>query len=167
MVTSPRPVHPHVCGEYCWRNSARRAVCGSSPRVWGIPVQSLEEPRAGRFIPTCVGNTVIEYSNPFTGNGSSPRVWGIRGEQNHSDEIWRFIPTCVGNTLAKRHQIHRDAGSSPRVWGIRSAAQSVIARIRFIPTCVGNTQRPSHAHQRRAVHPHVCGEYCPRQRADR
>ena len=32
----PRPVHPHVCGEYAWINLRWRSPIGSPPRVWGI-----------------------------------------------------------------------------------------------------------------------------------
>ena len=51
-------VHPHACGEhvqvyyYCGKGT------GSSPRVWGTPVQELAAKVDERFIPTRVGNTV-------------------------------------------------------------------------------------------------------------
>ena len=73
-------VHPHVCGEYAELTCFPFTIPGSSPRVWGIlgsavsanikisvhphvcgeyvtvlPA-SIVEPR---FIPTCVGNTVV------------------------------------------------------------------------------------------------------------
>jgi len=51
-------VHPHVRGEH--RGACRGCVscAGSSPRAWGTPGWACPARRAGRFIPTCVGNTV-------------------------------------------------------------------------------------------------------------
>jgi len=71
-----------------------------------------------RFIPTCVGNTIVpaDYHLGFH----------------------RFIPTCVGNTFF--------TNNGP-------------PQLRFIPTCVGNTSTPKKLSARKAVHPHVCGEY--------
>ena len=50
-------VHPHVCGEHGGIRSGGRWLFGSSPRVWGTHGGGLTIPPAGRFIPTCVGNT--------------------------------------------------------------------------------------------------------------
>ena len=52
-------VHPHVRGEYFSRRRFIRSDNGSSPRAWGIRVERDLWLRGIRFIPTCVGNTII------------------------------------------------------------------------------------------------------------
>ena len=111
-------VHPHACGEYFWSRAINAARRGSSPRVWGILVQSRLKLGGNRFIPTRVGNTTLmsmtlnsepvhphacgEYFSTLCPQqehvGSSPRVWGIQQVPHQSATICRFIPTRVGNT---------------------------------------------------------------------
>ena len=55
----PRPVHPHMRGEYQKRAKIKNSVDGSSPHAWGILALRLNGVTRGRFIPTCVGNTTI------------------------------------------------------------------------------------------------------------
>ena len=116
---------------------------------------------------------------PVSLRGSSPHAWGILIHQ--PVPLWRrrFIPTCVGNTtgfcvLKVAPLVHPHMrgeyicwagafgwplGSSPHAWGIRRADAHLQRVGRFIPTCVGNTRRRSSASRRRAVHPHMRGEY--------
>ena len=135
---------------------------GSSPRAWGIRFQWHRVPRLDRFIPTCVGNTMMnlaealgmtvhphvrgEYeSHARDGQpqpGSSPRAWGIRYLPQRGKDALRFIPTCVGNTRFRCHCIYSGYGSSPRAWGIPGAGEQPRVAARFIPTCVGNTRGP-------------------------
>ncbi len=133
-------VHPHVCGEYRWRATWWSMSTGSSPRVWGIPVEGDMVVNVNRFIPTCVGNTnhwvtflrvTFRFIPTCVGNTCAARWVSVA--------VRRFIPTCVGNTLYLFTRISNAAGSSPRVWGI-------------LP-------RSSWSSPRIAVHPHVCGEY--------
>ena len=90
------PVHPHVCGEHTLTELIPGGHIGSSPRVWGTLIESDDGDETARFIPTCVGNTMVSYvgreirpvhphvcgehmMDPFvsmTVDGSSPRVWG-------------------------------------------------------------------------------------------
>ena len=62
-VAAPGPqvstVHPHACGEYYASASRTSCAPGSSPRVWGILHISPECSRDRRFIPTRVGNTMV------------------------------------------------------------------------------------------------------------
>ena len=54
-----RPVHPHMRGEYFRVNIGYNAALGSSPHAWGILLSPLSRRSLLRFIPTCVGNTVL------------------------------------------------------------------------------------------------------------
>ena len=132
-----------------------------------------------RFIPTCVGNTVLlvvlcspcsvhphmrgEYMHLTfccsPKSGSSPHAWGILYAEWAAQADERFIPTCVGNTCSYAYIIVISSGSSPHAWGILSQLWYLLQRTRFIPTCVGNTCRLSRRCRRYSVHPHMRGEY--------
>ena len=95
------------------------APIGSSPRTWGTvcPVSAASAVR--RFIPTHVGNSVVQQTvhralpvHPHARGeqscqalpislltGSSPRTWGTGIHQRRRTGRWRFIPTHVGNSL--------------------------------------------------------------------
>ena len=53
------PVHPHVCGELVDGSNVLAALNGSSPRVWGTRSKAVCFTASARFIPTCVGNSVL------------------------------------------------------------------------------------------------------------
>ena len=86
------------------------------------------------------GEYTSSPSMPESSDGSSPLAWGIRGDRLPFRTLHsRFIPTCVGNTTAN-YRVRTDAGgSSPLAWGIRDSVSTIF--------------------QRRAVHPHLRGEY--------
>jgi len=50
-------VHPHVHGELYLQGDRCNAEIGSSPRAWGTLQPRKTEGQAGRFIPTCMGNS--------------------------------------------------------------------------------------------------------------
>ncbi len=131
-------VHPHVRGEYRVLGKRSRPHYGSPPRAWGIRQRPTAKAAVLRFTPTCVGNTPM-MSLPVTVNPVHPHV---RGEYADISEA----------TRATR-------GSPPRAWGIPGDYALLPNRGRFTPTCVGNTGRPSRRLRKRAVHPHVRGEY--------
>ena len=132
------PVHPHVRGEYRRRAATLSTCCGSSPRAWGIP-QAMPYPAlAGRFIPTCVGNTW------WPATASSIRA---------------VHPHVRGEYSAPAVSIMPKTGSSPRAWGIPSLKLLPSMVQRFIPTCVGNTVEGKGLFCSDPVHPHVRGEY--------
>ena len=113
------PVHPHMRGEYGDSFFYAGTDDGSSPHAWGIRQQVSSRGALLRFIPTCVGNTIIKRTknNGYSvhphmrgeyavaagthqlGLGSSPHAWGIRHTSVHNIPPSGFIPTCVGNTL--------------------------------------------------------------------
>src|SRR5258708_7214979 len=89
-------VHPHVRGEHISKNSAHFNSTGSSPRAWGTLIYLIRAMYNYRFIPTCVGNTLVNVTEPAL-FAVHPHV---RGE--HSD-----CPVRMTHI----------AGSSPRAWG--------------------------------------------------
>ena len=90
-----------------------------------------------RFIPTCVGNALLNSSSWYIFT-VHPHVCGERGTDIKYDRII--------------------IGSSPRVWGTQEDVTNAIRDYRFIPTCVGNATTVSMHHSTVPVHPHVCGE---------
>ncbi len=111
-------VHPHASGEHMPKQAAQYRRRGSSPREWGTPACTPTRTADGRFIPTRVGNTLIQKAvlakqpvHPHAsgehskhqqqathGTGSSPREWGTRHQRSDRSSGRRFIPTRVGNT---------------------------------------------------------------------
>ena len=131
-------VHPHMRGEYAREGLRLLKLGGSSPHAWGIRERRPSPPQAGRFIPTCVGNTPLAASQPsmcsvhphmrgeygsrgggkWRLSGSSPHAWGIRVVLPLWSVVARFIPTCVGNTYIFCTISTVESGSSPHAWGI-------------------------------------------------
>ena len=152
-------VHPHGRGEHARWQCARSRLRGSSPRAWGTRfVPGWRAPRH-RFIPTGVGNTILQRRFAL------PRAVHPHGRGEHQRRRHvglrdsRFIPTGVGNTWRISSSTSSAFGSSPRAWGTRVENALGEAAGRFIPTGVGNTiDAPAH----RAgwgVHPHGRGEH--------
>ena len=137
-VVARRAVHPHVRGEYVAFCPDGAGVGGSSPRAWGIRLALAGEHELSRFIPTCVGNTLITH----LAHCRAPVHPHVRGE---------YTPS--------RHRSHAHDGSSPRAWGILLDDMGGDTKVRFIPTCVGNTCPMPLARPVTTVHPHVRGEY--------
>ena len=52
-----KSVHPHACGEHGSVKPFSRFNSGSSPRLWGTPLNAGQKLGVERFIPTPVGNT--------------------------------------------------------------------------------------------------------------
>ena len=165
------PVHPRVCGELITLATFTEIISGSSPRVWGTPVQYPRIIVSVRFIPACVGNSLLQ-------SGSSPRVWGTHYHCAGHRCSFRFIPACVGNSTQmacwwpvvpvhprvcgelqeSTNRIQESNGSSPRVWGTRLYDGGRHDYLRFIPACVGNSISFGDQYAGAAVHPRVCGE---------
>jgi hypothetical protein len=131
-------VHPHMRGEHSRIRIHDSGDFGSSPHAWG----TLHSPdwcqRGERFIPTCVGNTLLRP----VGNSVMSVHPHMRGE-HHRAEAQGFGET----------------GSFPHAWGTPSSANSVTQQRRFIPTCVGNTRKGRRAAVWNSVHPHMRGEH--------
>ena len=132
-----------------------------------------------RFIPTPVGNTIIEPTRSRENavhphargehdckalfnameRGSSPRPWGTPSHRIKRNVFFRFIPTPVGNTLTVGCIVSCTGGSSPRPWGTHHVAYRMPDARRFIPTPVGNTYTRQNRTRYDTVHPHARGEH--------
>ena len=124
-------------GEHFGRFANHAVDCGSSPHAWGTQPGPGSRQEPGRFIPTCVGNT-LRRSTP----GSASVHPHMRGEHNRM---------ANGNP--------RGDGSSPHAWGTRFVQVIESPGNRFIPTCVGNTGGGLTVMRKTAVHPHMRGEH--------
>ena len=91
--------HPHVRGDYSFRNVEVVMDGGPSPRAWGLPRPQRHTWGRERAIPTCVGTTRGFASSEEWTTGPSPRAWGLPGPDAHPRDRPRAIPTCVGTTL--------------------------------------------------------------------
>ncbi len=64
LITSRGPVsvsvHPHACGEHQNGTKTTIVFIGSSPRLWGTLMDHKIPPYSNRFIPTPVGNTMVQ-----------------------------------------------------------------------------------------------------------
>ncbi len=130
-------VHPHVRGEQSITLSTVTAGVGSSPRARGAVDHGGHVGLGLRFIPTCAGSSIAQYSctRPDTVH---PHV---RGEQ-----LTALAGRCLPN------------GSSPRARGAVHPYHLPPGSQRFIPTCAGSRCGTSPLSPRRPVHPHVRGE---------
>ena len=57
--------HPHMCGEYHFKNFHFVVLLGSPPHVWGIRYAEYRYFPSMRITPTCVGNTMTLYHLPI------------------------------------------------------------------------------------------------------
>ena len=130
-------VHPRVCGELALGPLSSLDNSGSSPRVWGTPINGRSYARLLRFIPACVGNSSLLLSE-------------IKGVAVH--------PRVCGELPLNFRVFNQRYGSSPRVWGTRLYIPFYSISLRFIPACVGNSLGVMPNFSAITVHPRVCGE---------
>ena len=130
-------VHPHGRGELRSGLTIPAFTTGSSPRAWGTHTDCDVGVVVSRFIPTGVGNSLIDnLQNQLT----SVHPHG-RGE------LWCLPRFSVGLN-----------GSSPRAWGTPVRRNTDHLRERFIPTGVGNSRVGNDCISFYSVHPHGRGE---------
>ena len=111
--------HPHACGDKKLFQSVSPLCLGSSPRVWGQVLSTINKLVELRIIPTRVGTSLFFYILSYNSrdhphacgdkslsltfflysNGSSPRVWGQVTDEPNPDSGERIIPTRVGTSL--------------------------------------------------------------------
>ena len=130
-------VHPRACGERLRHMELGVASSGSSPRMRGTRLKSLERSLCNRFIPAHAGNACSRKDReaPPTVH---PRACGERASQH---------VFSVSN-----------AGSSPRMRGTRNHKRAVDFLRRFIPAHAGNALCRPRSLKSRPVHPRACGE---------
>jgi len=168
-----------VCGEHVSTCSTWHSGHGSSPRVWGTSADLVDTGAELRFIPTCVGNIILqrrrsrawavhphvcgEHNGQFQyfplAVGSSPRVWGTFAPPRVPPPIFPVHPHVCGEHAITAFVVYLFVGSSPRVWGTFLLCRHCAPTMRFIPTCVGNIVNYAYHRQAIPVHPHVCGEH--------
>ena len=125
----------------------KRRENGSSPRLRGTRIPTLDMKRRRRFIPAPAGNARVLPAT--TGEAAvHPRACGERE---------------VANGAAPFH-----GGSSPRLRGTLLGVLDLSIRARFIPAPAGNAYRISAGQSSSPVHPRACGErvehaHCPQQ----
>ena len=130
-------VHPHVHGELLVVRDGVLLAVGSSPRAWGTHLHHRDRVDSGRFIPTCMGNSVVLSR----GSCADPVHPHVHGE----------LPGLSGGRTFPN-------GSSPRAWGTPRRPGQLPRSDRFIPTCMGNSRGGSANKATGTVHPHVHGE---------
>ena len=134
--------HPHVRGDYSFRNVEVVMDGGPSPRAWGLPRPQRHTWGRERAIPTCVGTTRGFASSEEWTTGPSPRAWGLPGPDAHPRDRPRAIPTCVGTTL---DQDGKNTASPPVMcllgndygfWFSRSPSEALARRFLYLSTCL-------------------------------
>ncbi len=130
-------VHPHVRGELDNGGLFLQDASGSSPCAWGTHVLVLLLVEVPRFIPMCVGNSVIH---------------------RYEFDILTVHPHVRGELIIRSGTMSSMDGSSPCAWGTPDEGDYVLVVVRFIPMCVGNSSGLSGLQSHWAVHPHVRGE---------
>ncbi len=89
-------VHPHTCGELETANLQMVFGVGSSPHMWGTPLEHQVRERIERFIPTHVGNSVSGTTSSITST---------------------VHPHTCGELFRNANPIKASCGSSPHMWG--------------------------------------------------
>ncbi len=135
----PAPVHPHMRGEHALSTVKVSQPFGSSPHAWGTLRRHRGPYAGGRFIPTCVGNTIPT------------------GRKSPTTPVH---PHMRGEHIMRKKTPGTGTGSSPHAWGTQTSPTTDRGVVRFIPTCVGNTRSSMAAPARPPVHPHMRGEHC-------
>ena len=132
-----RTVHPRVCGEQFFWQSATGPVVGSSPRVRGTAALRSGCDRGNRFIPACAGNSRA----------------GLRQCRRCA-----VHPRVCGEQFGPWFDLDVVGGSSPRVRGTAQVCHPAAFQKRFIPACAGNSAPLMDLVTYVTVHPRVCGE---------
>ena len=129
--------HPHMCGENFRGGLSSINELGTSPHVWGKPLDDQQNILRPRNIPTCVGKTANHYTPP---------------------DLSSEHPHMCGENQNGRRRDHRKSGTSPHVWGKLNNGSTLRKDFRNIPTCVGKTGSNAKQVLTNAEHPHMCGE---------
>ena len=129
-------VHPRVCGgnPHIWADCTLQS--GTSPRVRGKLIETLQTAKGLRYIPACAGET-SRGPNLAIFLQVHPRVCGGN------------ITRCASSVKAR--------GTSPRVRGKLILDRKRGLSERYIPACAGETSMHKFSGCNSGVHPRVCG----------
>ena len=130
--------HPRVCGEHCFSVNGLISVPGSSPRMRGTLVSTVNPRLNHGIIPAYAGNTDSSGRRRTSGR-DHPRVCG-----EHQSTFTRA---------------ENNAGSSPRMRGTRSGGGQFAYQRGIIPAYAGNTGLSALRATAAEDHPRVCGEH--------
>ena len=130
--------HPRVCGEHAALNSVEGRYEGSSPRMRGAPLCSIDPFLAQGIIPAYAGST-RPGSRRARSVGDHPRVCGEHRATSTSYASWW--------------------GSSPRMRGARAPQHGGRPVRGIIPAYAGSTHLPKVSSVHSRDHPRVCGEH--------
>ena len=133
---APTADHPRECGANRIGNNASPRVAGSSPRVRGKPVETVDDFTGHRIIPASAGQT-----------SKSPDL--LKRSADHPRECGANILSAVMASAA--------IGSSPRVRGKRHEGWHLQLRRRIIPASAGQTFCPAGRDGVSPDHPRECG----------
>ena len=132
---------PHACGDgpSLTTGSFRRA--GSSPRLWGWPVQGAPAVADGVEFPTPVGMARVCHCGKYRTRG---------------------VPHACGDGPCGTCQRQEARGSSPRLWGWPEWRVAAKRRGFEFPTPVGMARRSGRGGHPCVRVPHACGDGPPR-----
>ena len=151
--------HPRACGEL-WELLANLSLeSGSSPRMRGTHLPSLDEEVSLRIIPAHAGNSWttsprwrLDSDHPRAcgellktragfrpGIGSSPRMRGTRLPERLAVPENADHPRACGELRVRSVPLCIDTGSSPRMRGTPLLPQSRDVGRRIIPAHAGNS----------------------------
>ena len=136
-ATDPRD-HPRVCGEHFNGYVGQCVLAGSSPRMRGTQVLTLQFLHLMGIIPAYAGNTRLPCSH-------------IGWFRDH--------PRVCGEHTRKERAHHLARGSSPRMRGTPGKEHVDIRLHGIIPAYAGNTFIMPFIGQVLGDHPRVCGEH--------
>ena len=140
-ASTPRPVHPRVCGERAPVAACSSRMSGSSPRLRGTPEEHLGHVAHGPVHPRVCGERTLVHTPPICTIGSSPRLRGTHKAGVVRGKLLRFIPAFAGNAWPPVPGM--PAGSvHPRVCGERiSLSDGAVKRGGSSPRLRGTQQR--------------------------
>src|SRR5439155_747322 len=120
-------VHPHMRGEHEAGGFAGFPPVGSSPHAWGTLATVETRQNRGRFIPTCVGNTLL-VEDMIAAIPVHPHM---RGEHKVFSSCCGGVstvhPHMRGEHLRPGEEFFIELGSSPHAWG--TPARRVLVRL--------------------------------------
>ena len=150
-------VHPHACGDISLKTRPLSTRCGSPPRVWGHPHDTLFILAIQRFTPTRVG-TSLDLKDFLLSSAVHPHACGDIACSLARYTFHAVHPHACGDIVKPLQLRAVEPGSPPRVWGHLAMILLTPLHNRFTPTRVGTSLLAEADASGDAVHPHACGD---------